>query len=121
MTMEKSYSGFNDDEFEVTRTSPDSIMVELVCEKHEHEEYIIGRIECQEGWGVGRREKGYPHDGDTFLEAVESCAVMLSEECASFAAIDEVDEFFETEAVPGLGATPGGAGRVPSHLRSARF
>ena len=27
---------------------------------------------------------------------------MLSEECASLSAIDEVDEFFETEAVPGL-------------------
>ena len=102
MTQERRYFGMNECEFEVTRTSKDSAIVEIVCDEHEHEEYIVGRIECQEGWGVGQREKGYPHDGDTFFEAVEHCAVMLLEECESLSAIDEVDAFFGTDAVPGL-------------------
>ncbi len=102
MTQEKRCFGMNESEFKVTRTSKDSAIVEIICEEHDHEEYIVGRIECQKGWGVGQREKGYPHDGDTFFEAVEHCAVMLSEECESRSAIDEVDAFFEKEEVPGL-------------------
>ena len=102
MTLQKMIMGINSDDFEITRTSPDSAYVELICDEHDHEEYIVGRIECQKGWGVGRREEGYPHDGDTFWEAVEHCADKLSEECESLKAIEEVDEFFENEAVPEL-------------------
>ena len=102
MTLQKMIMGINEDEFEITRTSPDSAVVELLCDEHEHEEYIVGRIECQKGWGVGRKESGHAHDGDTFWEAVEHCANELSEECDSLKAIEEVDEFFKNEAVPEL-------------------
>lgn len=84
--------------FEVTRTSPDSITIGLECdEDHKHEDYIIGKIEGQKGWGVGRKESGYPHDGDTFLEAVQHCATLLSEECDTLNAVEEVDWFFEID------------------------
>ena len=102
MTLQKMIMGINEDRFEITRTSPDSAIVELLCDEHDHEEYIVGRIECQKGWGVGRKDKGYPHDGDSFWEAVEHCANDLSEECESLNAIEEVDEFFENEDVPDL-------------------
>lgn len=102
MILQKMIMGIDRDEFEITRTSLDSAIVELLCDEHEHEEYIVGRIECQKGWGVGREDKGYPHDGGTFWEAVEHCANELSEECESLKAIEEVEEFFENEAVPDL-------------------
>ena len=87
-------------QFDVTRTSPASVKIGLNCGDHDHEDFIVGKIEGEEGWGVGRRVSGYPHDGHTFLEAVHHCADMLSEECDSQNAVVEVDEFFETEVIP---------------------
>lgn len=88
--------------FEVIRTSPDSITIGLKCgwSGHNHEDYIIGRIEGQKEWGVGRKESGHPHEGDTFDEAVQYCATQLSEECDTLNAIEEVDWFFEVEVDP---------------------
>ena len=90
--------------FKVTRTSPDSITIGLKCgwHGHNHENYIIGRIEGHKGWGVGRKESGHPHDGDTFEEAVQYCATKLSEECDTLNAIEEVDWFFEIDVDPPL-------------------
>ena len=89
-------------EFVVTRTSPDSATVELECDKHDHEDYIVGRIEGQRGWGVGRRESGCPHENDSFQDAVQHCATILAEECDSMASVEQVDNFFKSEVVPPL-------------------
>ena len=89
-------------QFDITRTSSDSVTVALNCGDHDHEDYIVGRIEGDGGWGVGRKDSGYPHEGDSFLEAVEHCATMISEECASLDAIEQVDGFFESDVMPAL-------------------
>ena len=104
MTDAKRVYEYMGEEFEVTRTSPDSVTVGLECEEdHGHEDYIVGKIEGHEGWGVGRKTSGgHSHDGDTFLEAVQYCAAMLSEECDTLNAVEEVDEFFEVEVKPTL-------------------
>ena len=60
-------------QFEAIRTSPDSATVNLRCERHDHEEFIIGKIEGYTGWGVGRRDSGSSFDG-SFAKAVEHCA-----------------------------------------------
>ena len=60
---------YDGEEFEVTRTSPDSITISLTCEDHKHDEYIVGMIEGHKGWGVGTKTSGgYARDGDTFVE-----------------------------------------------------
>ena len=102
MTLDRGIYEHGGRQFEVTRTSPDSVTIALVCDDHDHEEYIVGRIEEDTGWGVGRRESGEPFDGDSFLEAVEYSATMLSEECVSLDAIEQVDDFFESEVIPPL-------------------
>ena len=89
-------------EFVVTRTSPDSVTVALECDKHDHEDYIVGRIEGQSGWGVGRRDSGHPHEDVSFQDAVQHCATMLAEECDSIDAVEQVDSFFKYEVVPPL-------------------
>ena len=89
-------------EFVVTRTSPDSVTVGLECDKHDHEGYIVGRIEGQRGWGVGRRDSGHPHEDDSFQDAVQHCATMLAEECDSMDAVEQVDNFLTFEVVPPL-------------------
>ena len=77
--------------FEVTRTSPESATVDLLCGKHEHRDFIVGLMEDDTvGWVVGRKEAGYPHTGN-FVEAVEHAAGPLVEECQAMA---QVDEFF---------------------------
>ena len=72
------------------------------CGYHDHKDFVVSKIEGGEVWGVGRESYGYLHDGHTFLEAVQHCATMLSEECDSQNAVLEVDEFFETEVIPAL-------------------
>ena len=72
------------------------------CGFYDHEDFIIVKIEGEEGWGVRRKSSGYPHDGHTFLEAIQHCAAMLSEECDSQYAVVEIDDFFETDVIPAL-------------------
>ena len=96
---------YREKQFEVARTSPDSATVELECEDHNHEVYIVGRIEGDSAWGVGRKDHGYPLQEASFEEAVQHCAEALSEECkALFAesATAEVDLFFGTDITPTL-------------------
>ncbi len=87
--MKRVYA-YKGQEFEVTRTSPDSVIVSRVCEQHDHPDFIIGKIEGESGWGVGRKESGYSIEG-TFAEAVDHCVEVLFDECAS---ITQVDQFF---------------------------
>ena len=78
---------------EVTRTSPDSATVNLTCGMHNHEDFIVGKIEGHTGWGVGRKASGSSIDG-SFAKAVDHCADRLLEECDSMESIALVDEFF---------------------------
>ena len=80
-------------QFEVIRTSPDSATVNLRCERHEQEDFIIGKIEGHTGWGIGRKDSGSHFDG-SFTEAVDHCADQLLEEYDSMESIAQVDEFF---------------------------
>ena len=83
----------------VMRTSPASATVSLICEEHEHEDFIIGKVDDHTGWGVGRKDSGSGFDG-TFKEAVEHCADQLIFECDNIESITQLDEFFasgETE------------------------
>ena len=94
---------YDGEEFEVTRTSPDSITISLNCEDHDHDEYIVGRIEGHKGWGLGTKASGgYAHDGDTFVDAVNHCASLLAVKCVDLRAIAEVDEFFAAAVKPAL-------------------
>ena len=102
MASVKGMYEYSGRQFDVTRTSPDSVKIGLNCGDHDHEDYIVGTIEGEVGWVVGRKASGYPRDGDTFLEAVQHCAAMLSEECDSLNTVAEVDEFFDNEVVPAL-------------------
>ena len=108
MTLVKRIYEYKGEEFEVTRTSPDSITIGLKCEEHDHEDFIIGKIERHAGWGVGRKTSGgYTLDDVSFLEAVNHCADALSVECDNIVAIDEVDsmvdtQFYDGESVPTL-------------------
>lgn len=77
-TKTTSYRG---ERFQVIRTSPDSATVHLLCEIHEHVEYIIGLLEDALGWHVGRKETGGYVCGDSFSVAVDHCADRLLEEC----------------------------------------
>ncbi len=87
--------------FLITRTSPDSVKIGLDCGDHDHEDYVVGRIEGDRRWGLGRKDSGSFHEGD-FLEAVEQCTSELSEECDSLDAIEQVDDFFSTEVTLNL-------------------
>ena len=102
MTIDRGMYEYAGRQFVATRTSPDSVTIALSCDDHDHEDYVVGRIEGGRGWGVGRKDSGYPHEGDSFLEAVEHCATMLAEECDSLDAIEQVDDFFESAVMPAL-------------------
>ena len=84
--------------FEVTRTSPDSATVSLICEEHDHEDFIVGKIEGHKEWGVGRKESGSFFDG-SFAGAVNHCADQLIEECDNIESIAQVDDFFASEEI----------------------
>ena len=93
MTTRKTHH-YKGEEFEVTRTSGGSVTVELECDAHEHQEFIIGLMEeGTVGWVVGRKEAGYPFDGD-FVQAIERAADLLIEECQT---MDQLDVFFAHE------------------------
>ena len=77
--------------FEVTRNSSDSAKVVFKCGEHDHSEFIVGLLEDEVvGWVVGRKEQGYPYDGN-FTEAVEHASRLLIQECKANV---EVDRFF---------------------------
>ena len=67
MDFVKGMYNYGERQFDATRTSPTSVRIGLNCGYHDHEAFIVGK-----------------HDGHTFLEAVQHCAAMLSEECDSF-------------------------------------
>ena len=98
MTADKGAYEHDGRQLVVTRTSPDSVTVGLDCGDPDHVKYIVGRIEGDRGWGVGRKESGHPHEGD-FSVAVEHCAAKLVEECDSLDAIKQVDEFFSADVI----------------------
>lgn len=77
---------FKEKQLEAVRTSPDSAIVNLKCGKHEHEDIIIGRMDGERGWLIGRKEPDVGPRGpiEIFAEAVEHCANMLVEECEAF-------------------------------------
>ena len=85
-------------QLEVTRTSPNSATVKLICEKHEHEVFIVGKVDGHTGWGVGRKDSGSGFEG-TFTEAVEHCADQLIIECDNLESITQVEEFFASGEV----------------------
>ena len=85
---------YKGEEFEVIRTSPDSATVSLECDKHDHEDFIVGKIEGHREWGVGRKDSGSFFDG-SFAEAVDHCADQLIEECDSIESITQADDFFD--------------------------
>ena len=68
--------------------------VGLICEKHDHEDFIVGKIEGHTEWGVGRKDSGSFFDS-SFSEAVDHCADQLIEECDNIESIAQVDEFFD--------------------------
>ncbi len=79
--------------YEIVQTSPDSATLGLKCGKHEHRDFIIGLLEAEKGWAVGRKESGL-RTGESFAEAVQHSATMLLEECQ---AIAQIDEFFTAQ------------------------
>lgn len=89
---------YEGEEFEVIRTSPDSATVSLICEMHDHEVFIVGKIEGHREWGVGRKDSGSSFEG-SFAEAIDHCADQLIEECGNIESIAEVDEFFASEEI----------------------
>ena len=101
MATEKGIYEHFGQQFLITRTSPDSVRIGINCGDHDHEDYIVGRIEGDRRWGLGRKDSGSFHEGD-FLEAVEQCTSELSEECDSLDAIEQVDDFFSTEVALSL-------------------
>lgn len=101
MTTAKRVYEYKGKRFEITRISADSVIIGLKCEDYNLEDFVIGTIEGHAGWGVGRKTSGgYILDDVSFLEAVQHCATLLSEECDNLIAIEEVDEFFEIEVEP---------------------
>ena len=77
-------------EIEASRTSIDSASVYLRCERHEHEQIVIGRTEGESGWLVGRG-KDPLGPIDTIEASVEQCATLLVEECEAAA---QIEDFF---------------------------
>ena len=102
MTIASGTYEYEGVEFAVTQTSPDSVTVGLKCDNHDHESYIVGRIEGQTGWGFGRKESGCPHKVDSLQYAVQHCATMLAEECDSMDGVEQGDNPFGHDVVPPL-------------------
>ena len=90
MSIRKGIYRYQGEVFEIVQTSPEAATVGLKCGKHEHRDFIVGLLETETGWAVGRKESGH-RTGDSFAEAVEHGAAMLLEECK---AISQIDEFF---------------------------
>ena len=78
-------------EFLVTRTSPHSATVGLICGVYKHKPFIVGIVEGGDGWAVGQEKSGPTSHPGPFLEAVKYCASTLHEECE---ATIQLDSFF---------------------------
>lgn len=92
---------YKEQHFGLTRTSPHSASVQLICGRHEHEEFLVELIEecsrswvarrAQESdcdWAVGRETQGYPIEG-TVADAMERAADLLLEECSAMKGIED--------------------------------
>ena len=88
-------------QFLITRTSSDSATIGLDCGDHDHEDYIVGRIEGDKRWGLGRKDSGSFHEGD-FLEAVELHIEACRASATLWRAIEQVDDFFSNEVALSL-------------------
>ena len=99
MALDKRLYDYEGKRFEVVRTSSDSAMVNLKCKNHSHEDFIVGTIEGEKGWLIGRKESDDGPRGpiDKFAEAVEWSCHILAEECEAFVQLDEF--FAEDERV----------------------
>ena len=93
MALEKRVYKHKKKQLEVIRTSPDSATVSLKCEKHDHEDIIVGMMEGERGWLIGRKKSDEGPRGpiDMFSASVEFGADKLVEECE---AVVQLDEFF---------------------------
>ena len=120
MTLGKRLYEYEDEQFEVIQTSPDSATVNLKCEECDHDDFTVGTIEGEAGWLIGRKESDEGPRGpiDTFAEAVEWCCYWLLTECRS---IDYVDSFFGVDVGTIQGnldaSIPLSAGRTPLSRR----
>ena len=96
MALEKRVYKHKKKQLEVIRTSPDSATVSLKCEKHDHEDIIVGMMEGERGWLFGRKKSDEGPRGpiDMFSAAVEFGADKLVEECE---AVVQLDEFFAVD------------------------
>lgn len=94
---------YKDEHFGLTRTSPHSASVQLICGHHEHEEFLVELMEeCNDSWvargdhesncdwAVGRETRGYPIEG-TVAAAMERAADLLLEECS---AMRDIQDYF---------------------------
>ena len=81
MALEKRVYKHKKKQLEVIRTSPDSATVSLKCEKHDHEDIIVGMMEGERGWLFGRKKSDEGPRGpiDMFSAAVEFGADKLVE------------------------------------------
>ena len=85
MTLDKRVYEYEGRRFEAVRTSPDSAAVNLKCRNHTHEDFIVGTIEGEKGWLIGRKESDDGPRGpiEKFANAVEWSCHMLVEECST--------------------------------------
>ena len=93
MALDKRVYEYEGNRFAVVRTSPDSATVDLKCGEHTHEDFIVGTIEGEKGWLIGRKESADGPRGpiDKFATAIEWSCHMLVEECD---VVVQLDEFF---------------------------
>lgn len=100
MMSAKKFHQYRDQHFGVARTSLHSASVQLICGKHEHEEFLIQLTDegsrqwvsdnsdaRESDWAIGRETQGYPVNGD-FRDAVENAADLLLEECSAMTGIE---------------------------------
>ena len=93
MALDKRVYEYEGKRFEIVRTSPDSATVNLKCREHTHEDYIVGTIEGEKGWLIGRKESEDGPRGpiEEYATAVDWSCHMLVEECET---VVQLDEFF---------------------------
>ena len=106
MFTAKKIHTYREEQFGITRTSPHSATVNVICGVHEHDDFLVRLIEKSKydwihgsgggdaDWAAGREDQGYPIEGN-FLGAVEHAAALLLEECK---AMQGVAEFFGDQA-----------------------
>ena len=117
MTLAKRVYDYQGEQFEVSKTSTYSATVNKGCETCAHEAYIIGTVELNRGWVIGKKQSEERPYGpiDTFPLAVDWCCYFLLMECKG---ITYVDEFFaeglrvfprgHTAPLPPSDGVPGG-------------